>query len=287
MRLLCEELRVTAETAARAGISPKTVYVGGGTPTSLSAADLETVLAALNRYFDARSTAEFTVEAGRPDTVTPEKLRVLKAAGVTRISVNPQTFSDAVLRAVGRPHTAADTAEKFRLAREVGFDNINMDLIAGLPTDTFAGFCDSLRRTVALAPENITVHTLALKRAAALAEEAGSVSAARETARMVDFSGEYLRENGYVPYYMYRQSKSAGNLENVGWTRPGRACLYNVFMMEELHTVLACGGGAVTKLITPGYRNIARIYNFKYPYEYIGRFGEQIERKREIEEFYR
>ncbi len=286
LRLLCGEIRLTAETAARAGIRPKTVYVGGGTPTSLSAGELRTVLSALNDAFSARDTEEFTVEAGRPDTITPEKLEAMKEAGVSRISINPQTFSDAVLRAVGRPHTAADTEEKYLLARKLGFDNINMDLIAGLPTDTPEGFGDSIRRAISLSPENITVHTLALKRAAFLTAEE-TAAAGGMTGRMVEYACEQLTAAGYLPYYMYRQSKSAGNLENVGWTKPGRLCLYNVYMMEELHTVLACGGGAVTKLITPGDPDIARIYNFKYPYEYIGRFDELAARKKEIEDFYR
>lgn len=284
LRRLDEEIRLTARAARQAGVLPRTVYVGGGTPTSLSAAELAGVLRALNEAFDARHTAEFTVEAGRPDTITREKLLAMREAGVGRISVNPQTFSDAVLRAVGRRHTAADTVETYRLARELGFDNINMDLIAGLPTDTLDGFCASLRQAVDLSPENITVHTLALKRAADLA--GGGGAAAETTAAMVAFSREYLSSHGYTPYYMYRQSKSAGNLENVGWTKPGRACLYNVYMMEELHTVLACGGGAVSKLIVPGDRNIARIYNFKYPYEYISRFDELAARKAEITAFY-
>ena len=287
LRLLAEELRLTAETAEKAGIRLRTVYIGGGTPTSLTAEQLASLLGTLNDLFDARRRDEFTVEAGRPDTITREKLQAMKEAGVTRISVNPQTFSDSVLQAIGRRHTAADTQAAFLLARELGFDNINMDLIAGLPTDTPAGFRASLEKALSLGPENVTVHTLALKRAAALVTDDRTDTVARETAAMVSCAGALLPANGYAPYYMYRQSKSAGNLENVGWAKPGRICLYNVYMMEELHTVLACGGGAVSKLVTPGDLDIARIYNFKYPYEYISRFDEQNARKAEILDFYK
>ena len=287
LRFLREEIALTAETAAALGLRVKSVYVGGGTPTVLSAAELETLLAALDRAFRADTCGEFTVEAGRPDTVTAEKLAVLRAAGVTRVSVNPQTFSDAVLNEIGRRHTAAETEDAFRLAREAGFESVNMDLIAGLPTDTFGSFRESLIKAVSLAPENITVHTLALKRAAALASEAETHAAAEETARMLSFVSERLYAAGYAPYYLYRQSKSAGNLENVGWAKPGKMCLYNVYMMEELHSVLACGGGAVTRLVSPDGARIERIYNFKYPYEYVGRFSEIAARKAQIAAFYR
>lgn len=286
VRLLSEEIAMTAEIADRLGLRVRSVYIGGGTPTSLSPEDLAVVTGALNRCFDARHTPEFTVEAGRPDTVTPEKLQVLLEAGVHRISVNPQTFSDEVLRRIGRQHSAAETLEKFALAREMGFRNINMDLIAGLPGDSFEGFCASLQQAIALAPENITVHTLALKRAAKIVTGGEADTVAAETGRMVDYAGSALTAAGYSPYYMYRQSRSAGNLENVGWTLPGKACLYNIYMMEEIHTVLACGGGAVTKLADPPTNRLVRVFNFKYPYEYISRFHQLVERKNEIVRFY-
>ena len=286
VRLLCEEIALTGRVARTLGLRVRSVYIGGGTPTSLSAADLSAVCGALNDAFGAADCPEFTVEAGRPDTVTPEKLSALKAAGVSRISVNPQTFSDAVLERIGRKHTAAETEEKYALARSMGFDNVNMDLIAGLPGDTAEGFAATLAKAIALAPENITVHTLALKRAAALVTGGGADRAAEDTAQMVAYAGTALSAAGYGPYYMYRQSRSAGNLENVGWTVPGRACLYNVYMMEEIHTVLACGGGAVTKLADPPTNRLTRVFNFKYPYEYISRFGELRERKKEILRFY-
>ncbi len=283
VRLLCEELAETAALANRLGLKLESVYFGGGTPTSLSAADLKTLLDAVNAHFDTAACREFTVEAGRPDTVDEEKLRVLKNAGVSRISINPQTFSDPVLQNVGRRHTAADTEEKFALARSMGFDNVNMDLIAGLPGDTPEGFRRSLDRAIALGPENITVHTLALKRAADLANGAPGADL---TPLMVEYAGTALPAAGYAPYYMYRQSKSLGNLENVGWAKPGATCLYNIYMMEETHSVLACGAGAVIKLRQPGGELIERIYNFKYPYEYISRFPELIARKARITEFY-
>ncbi len=292
VKLLCREIGQTAAIARELGLQLETVYIGGGTPTSLDAEDLRQITDALHDAFDLRELREFTVEAGRPDTVDGEKLATLKRAGVNRISINPQTFSDAVLERIGRKHTAAETVEKYQLARRMGFDNINMDLIAGLPGDTPEGFAATLDRAIALAPENITVHTLALKRSSELSSENGASSAGRQeaapygTPEMLAYASNALPTAGYAPYYMYRQSKSAGNLENVGWTTPGHACLYNVYMMEELHSVLAVGGGAVTRLVDQQDGRIARVYNFKYPYEYIGRFEEQSERKDEIRTFY-
>lgn len=284
---LCDEIRETAKTADELGLTLETVYIGGGTPTSFSAADLKSITDALKESFDMENVREFTVEAGRPDTIDEEKLRVLKNAGVTRISINPQTFSDSVLKAIGRSHTAEETVEKYLLARKLGFDNINMDFIAGLPTDTVEGFKESLRKAVLLAPENITVHTLALKRSSSIVTENDTASLLGGTEEMVEFSNSLLRENGYTPYYMYRQSKSVGNLENVGWCKKDQPCLYNIYMMEEIHTVLAVGGAAVTKLKDPDSDHLQRVYNFKYPYEYITRFSEIIERKEEIRKFYK
>ena len=285
IRLLCEEIRQTAALAEALSLRLETVYIGGGTPTSLTAAQLKTLLGALGGAFDLARVREFTVEAGRPDTVDAEKLTVLKNGGVGRVSINPQSFSDEVLALAGRPHTAADVCEKYALARQIGFRHINMDLIAGLAGDTPRGFAESIARAVELAPENITVHTLALKRAASLAA-GGETGGADCTAEMVETANAALSAAGWAPYYMYRQSKSLGNLENVGWAKPGENCLYNIYMMEETHTVLACGAGAVTKLKAPEGDLIERIYNFKYPYEYISRFSELAARKRRIAEFY-
>ncbi|MBR5411126.1 MAG: coproporphyrinogen dehydrogenase HemZ [Clostridia bacterium] len=286
VKLLSEELRAAAVLAKELGLRLETVYFGGGTPTSLSAEDLTAITDTIRASFDLSDLREYTVEAGRPDTVDREKLTALKNAGVTRISINPQTFENGVLEAVGRRHTAEETIEKYKLARNLGFDDINMDFIAGLPTDTPAGFRRSIETAIALAPENITVHTLALKTAARLVTEKADTDNGGVTADMVECANALLPAAGYRPYYMYRQSKTLGNLENVGWTKPGADCLYNIYMMEEVHTVLAAGAGAVTKLKDPYSDLLTRVYNFKYPYEYVSRFGEMLERKDEVRRFY-
>lgn len=286
VKCLCEEIRETARLAAESSLKLETVYIGGGTPTSLEAEHLKEITDALNAYFDMKSVKEFTVEAGRPDTITPEKLQVLKNAGVTRISINPQTFSDNVLEAIGRRHTAEDTLDKFRMARDMGFNNINMDFIAGLPADTYEGFCKSLDKAVELSPENITVHTLSVKRSSDMNQTGKEYCTAEETQKMVDYANKILTANGYLPYYMYRQSKSVANLENVGWCKKNYPCLYNIYMMEEIHTVLAVGASAVTKLTLPGSDELERIFNYKYPYEYISDFDEMINRKKAVTDFY-
>ena len=212
----------------------------------------------------------------------------LKNAGVGRISINPQTFNDAVLQTIGRKHTCAQTLKAFKLARKCGFDNINMDLIAGLPNDTLDSFKNSVDTAISLGAESVTVHTLALKSAAYMVtrENAYDISDKILTSNMVDYSNDKLKSNGYYPYYMYRQSKSLGNLENVGWCKDGLDCLYNVYMMDETHSVFAVGAGAVTRLKNQQTGKIERIYNFKYPYEYIDRFDELIDRKEAIIKFY-
>ncbi|MGN0539159.1 MAG: coproporphyrinogen dehydrogenase HemZ [Candidatus Fimenecus sp.] len=287
VELLLKELEITGEIAKKLGLRLESVYVGGGTPTTLNAEQLKALTSTISDCFDLSSCREFTVEAGRPDTVTEEKLRVLKNNAVDRISINPQTFSDSVLKEIGRRHTAEDTINAFKLARSVGFGNINMDLIAGLPTDTVESFRRSAHIALSLEPENITVHTLAVKRASSIGADSPSIAAenAKIASRMLDYTYENFR-NDYRPYYMYRQSKSAGSLENVGWSREGFECVYNIFMMEECHTILSCGGGAVTKLKAPKGDEIERIFNFKYPFEYISGFEELIERKKRITQFY-
>lgn len=284
---LVKELEITGEIAKANGLRLESVYVGGGTPSTLSAEQLKTVTDAISVYFDLSLCREFTVEAGRPDTITEEKLRVLKNSPVDRISINPQTFNNSVLEAVGRCHTAEDTIEIFNLAHKIGFDNINMDLIAGLPTDTYESFCRSVDTALCLAPENITVHTLAVKRASGIGQNSPKIAAqnANLASQMLDYTYEKLKGE-YHPYYMYRQSKSAGSLENVGWAKGKTECIYNIFMMEECHTILSCGGGAVTKLKAPHGSEIERIFNFKYPFEYISGFEELAERKKRITGFY-
>ena len=285
--LLLREIARCGEIARELGLRLETVYIGGGTPTTLSAEQLAAVCGALAEHFPLHTAREFTVEAGRPDTVTPDKLRALREAGVTRISINPQTLNDDVLRHIGRRHTAADAVDRFHLARKLGFDNINMDLIAGLETDTPDSFRHTLDGILALSPENITVHTLALKRSSRMVSaENAQAQGGAAVAEMLADTQRLCTDGGYVPYYMYRQSRSVGNFENVGWCRPGTEGLYNVFMMEEVHTVLACGAGAVTKLREPHGKWIERIFNFKYPYEYISRFDELTDRKARIKAFY-
>lgn len=287
VELLSKELEITGEIAKNTGVSLESIYIGGGTPTTLSAEQLDVVLNSIKNNFDLTSCREFTVEAGRPDTITEEKLVVLKNSPVDRISINPQTFNNSVLQTVGRRHTAEDTVKIFDLARKMGFDNINMDLIAGLPSDTVEGFKYSLDTAFMLDPENITVHTLAVKRASGIGQNSPKIAVenATKASQMLDYTYEKLYEK-YHPYYMYRQSKSAGSLENVGWAKPDTECIYNIFMMEECHTILSCGGGAVTKLKAPKGDEIERIFNFKYPFEYISGFPELLERKKRITEFY-
>ena len=281
---LCEEIRLTGRIAKDLKLKLETVYFGGGTPTTLTAEQLEKLLDAVEENFDLSTCFEYTVEAGRPDTVTREKLDVLKRKGVTRISINPQTFNDKVLENIGRKHTAEDTISAFKMAREAGFDNINMDLIAGLSGDTLESFSNTLDVINELNPENVTVHTLALKRSSNLAGDTTGLSGGKLANEMINLSHEKL--SSYEPYYMYRQSKSLGNLENVGWCKKGFECAYNIFMMEECHTILACGAGAVTKLKEPDGSVIERVFNFKYPYEYNDRLSELFERKKRIYEFY-
>lgn len=283
---LCRELEITGETASEIGLRLESVYIGGGTPGILSPEQLEKVASAVERSFDMSTVREYTVEMGRPETVTAEKLAVLKKHNIDRISINTQTLNDSVLEAVGRRHTSEDFYSAFALARECGFDNINVDLIAGLPTDTLESFKRSVDGVAALSPENITVHSLALKSASTLAEHGHAVSEGETAGEMIEYSHRVLFDGGYIPYYMYRQSRCVGNLENVGWCKSGAECKYNVFMMEETHTVLAAGAGAVTKLKKPNSNYIERIFNYKYPYEYNARFDTLMERKKRIAEFY-
>lgn len=290
VRLLANELKLTGEYARALGLRLESVYFGGGTPTTLSAQELLFIAEAIRENFDLSNLREYTVEAGRPDTITAEKLEAMRQIGVTRISINPQTLNDEVLQHIGRRHTAQQTLDAFALARSHGFDNINMDLIAGLPLDTLESFSSTLSTVTALAPESVTVHTLALKRSSSIVThgEAGTLETTAElTGAMLGETTDVLTKNKYYPYYMYRQSRCVGNLENVGWCLPGRESLYNIFMMEEVHTVLAAGAGAVTKLKTPDGAYIERVFNYKYPYEYIGRFDELMERKKKITEFYK
>ena len=287
-KLLCEEIKRTAEIANKLGLRLETVYFGGGTPTTLSAEQLDTVLGTVNKSFDMSTCREFTVEAGRPDTIDIAKLFALKENKVDRISINPQTVNDEVLKTIGRKHTAQQFFDAFELARKCGFDNINTDLIAGLPTDTPESFKNSLDSIVRLNAECITVHTLCMKRASRLTTEGVTLDLqqARDAREMLAYTQNILGQNEYIPYYMYRQSRMVGNLENVGWSKKGFESLYNVYVMDETHTILACGSGGVTKLKRNNPDYLERIFNFKYPYEYIDRFDELIQRKSGIMQFY-
>ena len=284
---LCEELEQFGKIASQLKLKIESIYFGGGTPSVLESSQLDRLCSQIENSFDLSTLREYTVECGRPDTITLPKLRALRFHNVGRISINPQTFSQTVLDSIGRQHTVEQTLSAYRLARSAGFECVNMDLIAGLTGDTVENFKESIDTAVTLAPENITVHSLALKRSSELAQSGADVEDGDRAVRMLDYAQNKLSGSGYIPYYMYRQSKCVGNLENVGWSLPGRECLYNVFMMEECHTVFAAGAGAVTKLKEPNGDYIERIFNFKYPYEYISRFDELTDRKESIIDFYR
>jgi oxygen-independent coproporphyrinogen-3 oxidase len=221
------------------------------------------------------------VEGGRPDTLDAEKLRTIAAHGADRMSINPQTMQDHVLRACGRPHKAADVVRAYHEAVDAGFKAINMDLIAGLPTDTVAGFCHSLDEVAALNPANITVHTLALKKGADLFEHRENLPSAEEVTAMVAYANEKLRELGYKPYYLYRQKYMSGSFENVGWSRHGLDCLYNIYMMEEVHTILSLGGGGMNKVNFPD-GTLKRFHNPKFPEQYIEMIDTVLDQKREL-----
>ncbi|MBQ5335607.1 MAG: coproporphyrinogen dehydrogenase HemZ [Oscillospiraceae bacterium] len=273
---IAAEIELVSDIVTECGLTVDSIYIGGGTPTSI---DLYQPLDWLSRSFaDGQPLREFTVEAGRPDTITRENLAVLRQFGVTRISVNPQSFQDDVLRAAGRPHTAQDAADKFLLARETGFDNINMDFIAGLPCDTVQGFRESIDRAVSLDPESITVHCLALKKAADFYQSL-PMPEPEAVSEMVAYAQEALISAGYRPYYLYRQKNMAANLENIGYAKPGFESPYNVMMMDDSQTILGIGAGASTKVLG-GKRGIERLTECKYPYDYLARFDELMEAKR-------
>ena len=287
LEAVLEEVEYTGRVLRESGLSIHSLYVGGGTPTTLSAGQLERLFSSARAHLPLETCVEYTVEAGRPDTITREKLEVLRDQGVERISINPQTLEDEVLAAIGRKHSAQDILDAYALAREVGFDSINMDLIAGLPRDSFEGFRRSLEGVLALRPENVTVHTLALKKGSRLMEEGGALPSGEETARMLDFSRDTLREAGFLPYYLYRQKYMSGSLENVGWCLPGKESVYNIIMMEELQTVVSIGGGGVTKLVDRKNGRIVRLPNPKYPHDYLSSRDKILAQKDEIAAFYR
>lgn len=268
---LVEEIRSGGKMVRKTGLRVRSFYMGGGTPTTLSAEQMDRVLTAFEEAFDCGHCDEITVEAGRPDTITAEKLAVLKAHGVTRVSVNPQTMEDHVLRAIGRRHTAADIEAAMELVAGYGFPHVNMDLIAGLPADTPEGFRRSLDRCLAFGTDNVTVHTLALKKGSRILLEGLPIPGPEDVAAMLDYAAPALRKAGYSPYYLYRQKYMSGSFENTGWCRPGAECWYNVQIMSELCSILSFGAGGSTKMVEPGTNHIERVFNLKYPKEYTER----------------
>lgn len=284
---LCEELFCIAKEAKDAHLKLETIYIGGGTPTTLTAPQLQKLLDTVAQAFPADQVREYTVEAGRADTITRKKLEVIRQSAANRISINPQSFDDGVLARIGRKHSAQDVVDCYEMATQMGFDGINMDFIAGLPGDTYETFCRTIDRAVELAPSNITVHTLTIKRSSDLFWKPEELEGQKQTSAMVDYANRTLTKAGYLPYYLYRQKNTVQNLENVGYCKPGYEGLYNIFIMEEIHTILAAGGGAVSKLIREKSQKVQRIFNYKYPYEYVRGFDEILRRKEQIGAFYR
>lgn len=276
---LLREIAETGKLLAQSGYHIRTVYMGGGTPTTLSEPQMARLMDAIAEHFDLSRVLEYTVEGGRPDTLDLQKLQTIRQKGADRMSINPQTMQDDVLRRMGRNHTAAQTVDAFEAARQAGFDGINMDLIAGLPGDTEAGFADSLARCIDLSPSNLTVHTLALKRGSDLNQDRAGLLSPEAVSRMLEGAETALRAAGYSPYYLYRQKYMSGSFENVGWCRSGYPGLYNIYMMEEVHSILSVGGGGMNKLNLPGGK-LERWHNPKFPKEYLDRLEETLAARR-------
>ncbi|MBR2907798.1 MAG: coproporphyrinogen dehydrogenase HemZ [Clostridia bacterium] len=292
---LCLEIREIFREISRLGLRVRTIYVGGGTPTILTAEQLRVLLSTVAECTDVSLLSEFTVECGRPDTIDAEKLAIAASYGVTRISVNPQSLSEEVLHGIGRAHSAEEFYRAYEIARASGIPVINTDLIAGLPGDSFKTFSVTMDKILELRPENVTVHTFAVKRSADILKRGDGIYSMRggDVGKCVDYSQIRAQAAGYRPYYMYRQKNTVGNLENVGFALDGTEGLYNIYMMEEIHSIFSAGAGAVTKLVeahadpeTGEIKNtIRRLFNPKYPYEYLG--GDAyLEKFAEIEAFY-
>lgn len=281
LEALLSEIRLTGDLLRVSGKTIRSLYIGGGTPTTLSTPQMIRLLDAINQSFDLSRCLEFTVEGGRPDTLDEEKLRAIHDRGVNRMSINPQTMEDSVLRCCGRIHKTQDILRAYDQATAVGFQDINMDLIAGLPTDTPEGFRHSLDAVAQLNPSNITVHTLALKKGADLFEHRENLPSAEAVAEMVAYAEATLRSLGYKPYYLYRQKYMSGSFENVGWSRDNRDCLYNIYMMEEVHTIVSLGGGGMNKVNLPD-GSLRRFHNPKFPEQYIEMLDSVLQQKREL-----
>lgn len=283
---LCREIEKTGEITKKLGLKLQSVYFGGGTPTSIEPSHLEAIMQSISRSFDMSNVLEYTVEAGRADTITERKLEVIKENGADRISINPQTLNNDVLRAIGRKHTAEDFYEKYELARKIGFKTINTDLIAGLPTDTVDSFKNTMDGIISIAPENITVHTLSVKRCSNINKNEEYQVLENPAKIMVDYATEQLLSKNYHPYYLYRQKNMLDNLENIGWSLTGHESLYNIYIMEEVQTIIAVGAGGSTKLVDNKNKRLERIFNYKLPLEYIKNFDLMLEKKTDIERFY-
>ncbi len=289
LELLLKEIEESAKISNSLSLKLLTVYIGGGTPTTLSEKELEILISQVYKCFDMTHCVEFTVEAGRPDTINDEKLKVLADKDIKRISINPQSMNDEVLKIIGRKHSAKQVVEMYKKARAVGISQINMDLIAGLKGEDFQSFKNSLDEVIDLDPQNITVHSLALKRSADIFRDENKKEyhdRVLEVTKMVEYSVEALLAAGYKPYYLYKQSRSAANMENTGWAKDDTQCFYNIYTMDESQTVIACGAGAVSKIKDPYTSRLERIFNFKHSYEYISRFDEILSRKKEVIKYY-
>lgn len=284
---LCREIELAGDLLRERGLHIGSAYIGGGTPTTLSAEQLHKVLSAVENFLPMERCGEFTVEAGRPDTITADKLETLRNHGIHRISINPQSMEDGVLRAMGRAHTSAQIVEAMELSARHFGGMVNMDLIAGLPADTLEGFERTLKKVLAMDPANVTVHTLALKKGSRLIEEGGDLCSPETVETMLALADGCLRGAGYAPYYLYRQKYMSGSFENVGWTKPGAVCAYNIVMMEELQTVLSLGAGGITKLVDYDNRKIMRRNNPKYAKEYLESWDKIAAAKREAADFQR
>ena len=281
LNALMQEMAITGRLLQASGKTVRSIYIGGGTPTTLSTPQMAALLDAIRDSFDLSRCIEFTVEGGRPDTLDAEKLRTIRNHGADRMSINPQTMEDHVLRACGRPHKAADVIRAYREAEDAGFKAINMDLIAGLPADSVDGFERSLDAVAELNPANITVHTLALKKGADLFEKRENLPTAEDVTKMVAYASDTLRTLNYKPYYLYRQKYMSGSFENVGWSRDGLDCLYNIYMMEEMHTILSLGGGGMNKVNFPD-GSLQRFHNPKFPEQYIEMIDDVCRQKEEM-----
>ena len=287
LEVLLGEITRAAQMVEDLGLHIKSFYMGGGTPTTLSAGQMDRLLTHLNHSFDLTHCAEYCIEAGRPDTIDWEKLRVLLDHGCDRISVNPQSLEDSVLQAIGRRHTAADIEQTMSLATSMGFKHVNMDLIAGLPADTPEGFRRTLDKCLSFGADNITVHTLALKKGSRILLEGQKIPSAEAVGQMLDYSVSALRGADFHPYYLYRQKYMSGSFENIGWCISGAEGLYNIYIMEELHSILSLGAGGSTKMVDPAAGRIERVFHAKYPNEYITR-PEKIQKNLEdFADFYR